>query len=222
MDKQNTDSREGLRCFCRYHRLGGWVKGRSQMYTLLWLADGREVILVLTSEPRTLVVSGNKMSCFAVNTQTVCICIHMNKRYLLPDPVFQFFHRGHHVSISAGAKEQCSRNDTWIIKSNLQGRGTALCHSDQLSPPLHGSGKHGLYCAWTNWRIRGEINSNTAFINRVLTDREVVHLPRTTDGRRVTRKRVRGGKWSPSETGWPRAARSCSNNRHTLHNSALT
>lgn len=136
-------------------------------------------------------------------------------------PCLSVFHRGHHVSISAGGKEQCSRNDTWIIKSNLQECGTALCHSYQLSRPLHGSGKHGLYCAWTNWRIRGEINSNTTFINWVLTDREVVHLPRTTDGWRVTRKRVRGGKWSPSEAGWP-CAESSGNNRHTLHNSALT
>lgn len=174
---------------------------------------------------KNLVVSGDKISCFAVKTHvsisTVCtqyMCTHEHTVFASWPPLSVFL-RDHHVSISAGGKEQCSRNDTWIIKSNLQVRGTALCHSYQLSPPLHGSGKQGLYCAWTNWRIRGEINSNTAFINRVLTDREVVHLPRATDGWRVTRKRVRGGKWSPSETDWPCAERSRSNNRH---NSALT
>lgn len=32
-------------------------------------------------------------------------------------------------------------------------------------------------------RIRGEINSNTAFINKVLTDQRATHLPRKTDER---------------------------------------
>lgn len=94
------------------------------------------------------------------------------------------------------------------LKSNLQDRGTTLHHSYQLSSPLDIAGKRGLYCAWTNWGIRGEINSNTAFINRVLTDQKAVHLLRITHERvkQIDRKKEKTEGEEKSEAykwDWP-------------------
>lgn len=78
------------------------------------------------------------------------------------------------------------------LKSNLQDRGWALHHSYQLSPPLAIAGKRGLSCAGKNWRIRAGINSNTAFINRVLTDQKAAHPLRITHAR--AKRRGQGNK----------------------------
>lgn len=108
------------------------------------------------------------------------------------------------------------------LKSRLQDWSTTLHHSHQPSPALHIAAKRDLYCARTNWGIRGEINSNTAFINRVLTDQKAVHLLRLTDERvnksDGEKEKGAGSKKGKrrSETDWPYVYREHASHTHTV------
>lgn len=137
-------------------------------------------------------------------------------------PFLSIFQKNHDILISAG--ETWSSVQEMILeslKSNLQDRDTTLYHGYQLNPPLHIAGIHGLYCTWTNWRIRKEINNNTAFINRVLTDQKVVHPLRMTDESEWWRGEEEEKKWNTSETDWPCAWRACTRAHTHTHTSIV-
>lgn len=117
-------------------------------------------------------------------------------------PFLSIFQKNHDILISAGAvfKKWYLNHSNPICRTGTQHSITAISWT-----LLSITGIHGLYCTWTNWRIRKEINSNTAFINRVLTDQKVVHLLRMTESDGEEEEK----KWSTSETDWPCAWRAC-------------